>query len=87
MNIAVLLGGISPERNVSIAGGKAITNALTERGHSVILIDPSRGSNAVVTAEMLTQDGYRQLTPRDKLFDKYSVTEFCCKMNSMLKMF
>lgn len=54
MNIAVLLGGISPERNVSIAGGKAIANALTARGHSVTLIDPSRGAHAVVTADMLT---------------------------------
>ncbi|MBK9247066.1 MAG: D-alanine--D-alanine ligase [Ignavibacteria bacterium] len=62
MNIAVLLGGISAERNVSIAGGKAIANALTTRGHTVTLIDPSRGADAVVTASMLTELASEQVS-------------------------
>ena len=43
MNIAVLFGGISPERNVSIVGGKAVVDALRSKGHNVIPIDPALG--------------------------------------------
>lgn len=43
MKIAVIFGGISPERNVSIAGGKAVIQALREKGHEVLPIDPAYG--------------------------------------------
>ncbi|MBS1536699.1 MAG: D-alanine--D-alanine ligase [Bacteroidetes bacterium] len=62
MNIAVLLGGISPERNVSIAGGKAVASALRERGHSVVLIDPSRGADALVSEHILTVPANEQVS-------------------------
>ena len=39
MNIAVLCGGLSAERDVSITGGILIARALRERGHKVVLID------------------------------------------------
>lgn len=39
MKIAVLAGGLSPERDVSLSSGGLIANALKERGHSVALID------------------------------------------------
>ena len=39
MNIAVLCGGISTERDVSIASGTMVTRALRERGHKVVLLD------------------------------------------------
>lgn len=45
MNIAVLFGGISPERNVSIVGGKAVVDALRSKGHNVIPIDPALGKD------------------------------------------
>jgi D-alanine-D-alanine ligase len=45
MNIAVLFGGISPERNVSIVGGKAVVEALRSKGHKVIPIDPALGND------------------------------------------
>lgn len=48
MRIAVLAGGISPERNVSLAGGKAAAAALRERGHSVVFLDPALGAEAVL---------------------------------------
>lgn len=53
MNIAVLLGGISTERNVSIASGKAVAQALQERGHTVVFIDPALGKNCAVTIDTL----------------------------------
>ena len=40
MNIVVLAGGPSSERDVSIVTGKAVQVALTDLGHSVTTIDP-----------------------------------------------
>ncbi len=39
MNIAVLLGGNSPEREISLRSGDAIANALIKLGHKVTKID------------------------------------------------
>lgn len=39
MNIVVLCGGISTERDVSITSGTMVAKALRERGHRVILLD------------------------------------------------
>lgn len=44
MNIIVLTGGTSAERNVSLASGKAIAKALKESGHKVKVIDPIFGN-------------------------------------------
>lgn len=41
MNIAVLLGGGSEERDVSVVTGKAVATALTTLDHDVFLYDPS----------------------------------------------
>jgi D-alanine-D-alanine ligase len=53
MNIAVIFGGISPERNVSISGGKAVCKALESLGHNVIPVDPAFGINGRAKAEEL----------------------------------
>ncbi len=39
MNIVVLCGGISTERDVSITSGTMVAKALRERGHNVVLLD------------------------------------------------
>ena len=39
MKIAVLAGGLSPERNVSLTSGSLIANALSSKGHRVALLD------------------------------------------------
>ncbi|MBP2001026.1 D-alanine-D-alanine ligase [Paenibacillus shirakamiensis] len=39
MNIVVLAGGLSDERDVSLSSGSQIANALISRGHRVLLID------------------------------------------------
>ena len=39
MKIVVLCGGLSPERNVSLASGREICRALRRRGHRAILVD------------------------------------------------
>ena len=43
MKITVLMGGTSSERNVSLASGIRIVQALRGRGHKVIALDPARG--------------------------------------------
>lgn len=48
MNIAVLAGGISLERNVSLASGIAVSKALDLLGHKVITIDPALGTNCII---------------------------------------
>ncbi len=39
MNIVVLMGGFSPERDVSLTSGSLIANALIRKGHRVCLLD------------------------------------------------
>ena len=43
MNITVLLGGYSAERDVSLASGLRIAAALRSRGHQVTAVDPAHG--------------------------------------------
>ncbi len=43
MNIVLLAGGASPEREISLRSGKAIYRALIELGHKVSLVDPALG--------------------------------------------
>ncbi|MCX7930736.1 MAG: D-alanine--D-alanine ligase [Chlorobi bacterium] len=46
--IAVLMGGISPERYVSFRSGWAVANALSEHGYHVLRIDPACGSDGLI---------------------------------------
>lgn len=62
MNIAVLLGGISTERNVSIASGKSVAEALRQNGHNVTLIDPAFGDNCIVSEKDLTVAANQEVT-------------------------
>jgi len=43
VKIAVLMGGTSPERDVSLATGREIVRALSDRGHEVLAIDAADG--------------------------------------------
>ncbi|MDP2037229.1 MAG: D-alanine--D-alanine ligase [Ignavibacteria bacterium] len=45
MKIALILGGTSPEREVSKKTSKSILGALRELGHEIILVDPAYGLN------------------------------------------
>ncbi|MFQ5746632.1 MAG: D-alanine--D-alanine ligase [Gemmatimonadota bacterium] len=44
LNVAVVLGGTSEERLVSLASGRGVIAALRERGHEVTAIDPAVGA-------------------------------------------
>ncbi len=47
MNIVVLAGGLSPERNVSLSSGSLISSALRRKGHNVLMIDIYEGISAL----------------------------------------
>ncbi len=65
MKIVVLLGGISPERNISLLSGRAFTFALRERGHTVVAVDPSLGANGVLTDDDLRAATAREVTAEE----------------------
>lgn len=68
MNIAVLAGGLSPERDVSLASGALIANALIRNGHSIALLDVFMDvkSDGILSPKELFQN-----TP----YDVYRVSE------------
>lgn len=47
LNIVILAGGISHERDVSLRSGRRVADALTDQGHTVSVLDP--GSNLLTT--------------------------------------
>ncbi len=49
MNIVVLAGGLSPERDVSLSSGVMAANALRSVGHNAILVDLFLGVSALPT--------------------------------------
>lgn len=53
MTIAVLLGGTSPERHVSMASGKGVAEALAGAGHTVTLYDIALGERGLISIEDL----------------------------------
>jgi len=57
MRIAVLYGGTSPERDVSLVSGRAVALALADRGHDVLLVDPAIGDRPVGPAEAVAAAG------------------------------
>ena len=47
MNIGLLLGGDSAERDISLSSGKAIKKALISLGHEVVILDPINGISKI----------------------------------------
>ena len=60
LNVALIIGGLSAEREVSLASGKGILPALRELGHNVRVIDPIYGdkevSEEVIFKDMVSRD-------------------------------
>jgi D-alanine-D-alanine ligase len=63
INIAVFLGGTSPEREVSKSSGKAIYKALNSIGYNCTLIDPAYGTNQPETdGEFFSAKDFGEIT-------------------------
>ena len=63
MRIAVLMGGTSDERAVSLSSGVEVSRALREAGHEVVAVDTVRGVLAPREEELLRQGGVRRAPP------------------------
>lgn len=64
MNIVVLAGGLSPERDVSLSSGVMIVNALRSVGHRAILVDLFFGEPALPSPIEKAFDVSGELAPR-----------------------
>lgn len=62
MNIVVLAGGLSTERDVSISTGTQVCKALCARGHKAILLDVFLGYDKTITIDTIF-DGDASLIP------------------------
>ena len=56
MKIAVLAGGLSPERNVSLTSGSLIANALSAKGHRVALLDVYKNADTANTDALFCEN-------------------------------
>ncbi len=64
MKIAVILGGRSAERDVSIASGAQVFRALKERGHEVLVVDTARGILGAEDEKRLLDSEVKPVPPK-----------------------
>jgi D-alanine-D-alanine ligase len=83
MKITVLMGGTSSERNVSLASGIRITNALRERGHDVIALDPARGVISASEERELSTGKVGTKPPSLESLSKFAEGTFLPNLTSM----
>jgi D-alanine-D-alanine ligase len=65
MRVAVLFGGTSSERDVSIASGAQVVKALRQAGHEVIAVDTARGVLGPGDEQRLLASGVAPTPPRE----------------------
>lgn len=65
MKIAVLFGGTSSERDVSVASGAQVVKALQEAGHEVLAIDTARGVLGPGDQKRLLSTGVAPKPPKE----------------------
>ena len=63
MRIAVLMGGVSDEREVSLSSGVQVASALRNLGHKVVAVDTVRGSLDEAEEALLLKAGVGALPP------------------------
>jgi D-alanine-D-alanine ligase len=69
MKVAVLFGGTSAEREVSIASGAQVVRALREQGHHVVAVDTARGVLGPEEEEQLLRTGISPVPPERAALD------------------
>lgn len=63
MKIAVLMGGTSDERDVSLSSGAQVAHALRAVGHEVVAVDTVRGILPAAVEQALLSGGVRAVPP------------------------
>lgn len=66
MKIAVLFGGTSSERDVSVVSGAQVVKALQEAGHDVLAVDTARGVLGPGEQERLLATGVAPKPPKEE---------------------
>jgi len=66
LRVLVLAGGDSPEREVSLASGRAVAEAVGHLGHSLLAIDPATGKSLLGPEGKFLADGVHELPPDSK---------------------
>jgi D-alanine-D-alanine ligase len=69
MRIAVLFGGTSSERDVSIASGAQVVKALREAGHDVVAVDTATGVLGKADEKKLLSGGVAPVPPEEASLD------------------
>ncbi|HUE77000.1 MAG TPA: D-alanine--D-alanine ligase [Longimicrobiales bacterium] len=72
MKVAVLFGGTSAERDVSIASGAQVVRALREAGHDVVAVDTARGVLGGAEERRLLEAGVSKVPPEREELDMLS---------------
>ena len=70
LKVAVLFGGTSSERDVSIASGAQVVKALREGGHDVIAVDTATGVLAKADEQKLLTSGVAPAPPDERALDE-----------------
>jgi D-alanine-D-alanine ligase len=83
MNITVLMGGTSSERNVSLASGIRIVQALRGNGHKVIALDPARGVISDAEERELATGKVGTEPPSLEALSKFAEGTFLSNLTSM----
>jgi D-alanine-D-alanine ligase len=83
MKITVLMGGTSSERNVSLASGIRIVQALRERGHKVIALDPARGVISADEERELSTGKVGTAPPSLESLSKFAEGTFLTNLTAM----
>lgn len=63
MRVAVLMGGTSDERDVSLSSGAQVAHALRRAGHSVVTVDTAHGVLPADEERRLLEEGVRAAPP------------------------
>ena len=69
LKVAVLFGGTSAERDVSIASGSQVIEALRAAGHDVVAVDTARGVLAPAAEQRMLTSGVAPLPPDEEALD------------------
>ena len=69
LKVAVLFGGTSSERDVSIASGSQVIQALRTAGHEVIAVDTATGVLDEAAERKLLAGGVAELPPDEESLD------------------
>jgi D-alanine-D-alanine ligase len=83
MKITVLMGGTSSERNVSLASGIRIVQALRSRGHEITALDPARGVISAAEERELSTGKVGTKPPTLESLSKFAEGTFLPNLTSM----